>query len=252
VTTLKPGSAAIIALIFGEYVNRMIYQAVTGSTEAVVPEWTFKVTGVIAVVVISALNLISPKAGTHSAVVLTAIKIGSLIFVGVLGLLYLIRHGPGESFAKGTIFKGSSTNLSDYAIALYSGLWAFDGWDQCSFVGGEMTNPNRDLPRALHSSMTIVLVLFLSANVSYFIALPPGVVASSNTVALDFGRATIGKLGGLVFSTLVAISCFGALNGSFYTSELRGVSGADTSRAPDLRSRARSLPPLNLCAARLA
>lgn len=82
-----------------------------------------------------------------------------------------------------------------------------------------MTNPNRDLPRALHSSMTIVLVLFLSANVSYFIALSPSVVASSNTVALDFGHATIGKLGGLVFSTLVSISCFGALNGSFYTSE---------------------------------
>ncbi|BEJ07219.1 hypothetical protein CcaverHIS641_0404880 [Cutaneotrichosporon cavernicola] len=217
VTTLKPGGAAIIALIFGEYVNRMVYQAITGSTEAVVPEWTFKVTGTLAVLVVTALNLISPKAGTHSAVVLTGIKIGSLIFVGVLGLLYLIRNGPGESFAKGSVFKGSSKNPSDYAIALYSGLWAFDGWDQCSFVGGEMTNPNRDLPRALHSSMTIVLILFLSANVSYFIALPPSVVASSNTVALDFGRATIGKLGGLVFSTLVAISCFGALNGGCYT-----------------------------------
>ncbi|GMK58980.1 hypothetical protein CspeluHIS016_0604220 [Cutaneotrichosporon spelunceum] len=217
VTTLKPGSAAIIALIFGEYVNRMIYQAVTGSTEAVVPQWTFKVTACLAVLFVTALNLISAKAGTHSAVVLTAIKIGSLVFVGVLGLLYLIRNGPGESFAKGAVFKGSSTNPGDYAIALYSGLWAFDGWDQCSFVGGEMTNPNRDLPRALHSSMTIVLILFLSANVSYFIVLPPSVVASSNTVALDFGRATIGKLGGLVFSTLVAISCFGALNGGCYT-----------------------------------
>lgn len=81
---------------------------------------------------ISGLNLISAKAGTHSAVVLTAIKIGSLIFVAVLGLLYLIRNGAGQSFASGTVFKGSSTNPSDYAIALYSGLWAFDGWDQCS------------------------------------------------------------------------------------------------------------------------
>lgn len=114
----------------------MIYQALTGSTDAIVPEWTFKVTGTIAVILISGLNLISPTSGTHSAVVLTAIKIGSLIFVGVLGLLYLIRHGPGPSFASGSVFKGSSTNLSDYAIALYSGLWAFDGWDQCSVSFG--------------------------------------------------------------------------------------------------------------------
>lgn len=80
-----------------------------------------------------------------------------------------------------------------------------------------MKDPNRDLPRALHSSMLLVLILFLAANVSYFIVLEPSVVAQSNTVALDFGQVTIGRLGAVVFSTLVAISCFGALNGGFYT-----------------------------------
>lgn len=82
-----------------------------------------------------------------------------------------------------------------------------------------MRDTNRDLPRALHSSMAIVVVLFLGANLSYFIVLSPSVVASSNTVALDFGKATIGRFGAVVFSTLVAISCFGALNGGLYTSK---------------------------------
>lgn len=67
--------------------------------------------------------------------------------------------------------------------------------------------------------MSIVLTLFLFANLSYFNVLSPEVVASSNTVALDFGRATIGRFGVIVFSTLVAISCFGALSNGFYTSE---------------------------------
>ena len=35
----------------------------------------------------------------------------------------------------------------------------------------------------------------------------------SNTVAMDFGRALFGPLGGSLFAFLVAISCFGALNG---------------------------------------
>lgn len=82
-----------------------------------------------------------------------------------------------------------------------------------------MRDTNRDLPRALHSSMAIVLVLFLGANLSYFIVLSPSVVASSNTVALDFGKATIGRFGAAVFGILVAISCFGALNGGLYTSK---------------------------------
>lgn len=216
VSALKPGSAAIIALIFGEYVNRMIWHAFWADGSP--PEWTFKVTAVFAIIAISGLNLISPSSGTHSQVVFTAVKIGALLFVAILGLLQLVRNGPGPAF-QGDVFAGSSSSLSSYAIALYSGLWAFDGWDQCSFVAGEMTNPTRDLPLGLHLSMTIVVSLFLAANVAYFIALDPGVVAASNTVALDFGRATIGPIGAAVFSALVAISCFGALNGSFYTSK---------------------------------
>lgn len=89
------------------------------------------------------------------------------------------------------------------------------------FVAGEMHNPDRDLPRTIHSSMLLVLGLFLAANISYFVVLDPATVASSNTVALDFGRVTIGRFGAVVFSTLVAISCFGALSNGFYTSKPR-------------------------------
>ena len=39
------------------------------------------------------------------------------------------------------------------------------------------------------------------------------IVAQSNTVALDFGRAVIGPFGGVLFAVMVAISCFGAMNG---------------------------------------
>jgi hypothetical protein len=42
-------------------------------------------------------------------------------------------------------------------------------------------------------------------------------VGRSNTVALDFGRALFGPIGGTVFALMVAISCFGALNGMSYS-----------------------------------
>lgn len=109
----------------------MIYHAIAGE-EGKVPEWTFKITATIAIVLVAALLSISPRFGANSAVVLTTIKIGSLIFVSVLGLLYAIKHGAGPSFSGGHLFRGSSNNPGAYAIALYSGLWAFDGWDQCS------------------------------------------------------------------------------------------------------------------------
>jgi len=116
------------------------------------------------------------------------------------------------------LFTGSSTSPSAYALALYSGLWAFDGWDQANYVGGEMKHPEKNIPRVIHSSMAIVTTLFLLANLAYFAVLDKATVGRSNTVALDFGRALFGPIGGAVFAVMVAISCFGALNGSFFTS----------------------------------
>lgn len=67
--------------------------------------------------------------------------------------------------------------------------------------------------------MFTVLSLFLATNVAYFLVLPLPIVAQSNTVALDFGTKVFGKTGAVIFSVVVAVSCFGALNGSFFTSE---------------------------------
>jgi len=61
-------------------------------------------------------------------------------------------------------------------------------------------------------------LLFMLANVSYFVVLDKETVGKSNSVALDFGRALFGPIGGVLFAAMVAVSCFGALNGSFFTS----------------------------------
>jgi len=115
------------------------------------------------------------------------------------------------------LFENSSTSPTSYALAFYSGLWAYDGWDQANYVGGEMVNPEKNIPRVIHFSMGLVTLLFMLANVAYFVVLDKDTVGKTNTVALDFGRALFGPIGGALFAVMVAVSCFGALNGSFFT-----------------------------------
>ena len=90
-----------------------------------------QVTAIVAIILVSILNLISRSMGPNSAVFLTSIKLGALLLVGALGLVSLIRQGPGPALLPSTLFTDSSRQPSSYAIALYSGLWAFDGWDAC-------------------------------------------------------------------------------------------------------------------------
>ncbi|EIN07323.1 L-methionine transporter [Punctularia strigosozonata HHB-11173 SS5] len=217
ISALKPGGNAVIALIFGEYLNRLFWHA-TASSEAApdeIPDWAIKLTAIGAILLVTLLCVATKNLGTRAAVVFTTAQVS----ITVLGIVQLIRGKASTSFSQPSqLFTGSSTSPSSYALALYSGLWAFDGWDQANYVGGEMKNPQKNIPRAIHSSMAIVTCLFLLANVSYFVVLDKNVVGQSNTVALDFGRALLGPLGGSIFAFTVAFSCFGALNGSFFTS----------------------------------
>ncbi|CAD6977800.1 unnamed protein product [Tilletia controversa] len=233
ITALKPGSGAIVAMIFGEYVARIIFHVYvplhsSGSNTAAdaspgsdaasapheqgldsVPDWATKLIACGLVVFLTLLNVISAKL--------------ALFAIPILAIVQVSRgRAPEASLrAYGSIsglFEGSATSPSAYALALYSGLWSFDGWDQASYVAASFKNPSRDLPRVIHSSLSIVLLVFVAAVASYFAVLPPAQVKRTNTVALDFGSALFGPTGAILFAALVAFSCFGALNGQIFTS----------------------------------
>lgn len=217
IIALKPGGNAVISLIFAEYLNRIWFHTTRAEISPNdIPQWAIKLVAVVAVLIVTLLCVWAQKLGTRVAVVFTSAKVIALLAITVLGVVQLARGKASESLTE-SLFDGSSHSPSAYSLALYSGLWAFDGWDQANYVGGDMHNPQKNIPRAIHSSMLIVTVLFLLANLSYFVVLDKTIVSLSNTVALDFGRALFGPIGGTVFAFTVALSCFGALNGSFFT-----------------------------------
>jgi amino acid transporter len=77
--------------------------------------------------------------------------------ITLLGIIQLARGRATTSFTT-SVFDGTSTSPSAYALAFYSGLWAFDGWDQANYVGGEVSEPEKNIPRVIHFSMMTVTV----------------------------------------------------------------------------------------------
>lgn len=130
VTVLKPGSAAIIAIIFGEYIVR----AIIGAEAAEAAVWINKAVAFGGLFTVTALNSISTRVGTRTTDVFMLLKFVALLGVGITGLVVALTGwsyaGKASSDWK-TIgwFEGTKTNPSNWAVALYAGLWAFDGWD---------------------------------------------------------------------------------------------------------------------------
>lgn len=134
VCVLKPGSSAIIAIIFGEYIVR----AAVGADAEDVSVWLNKGVAIGGLILVTLLNCVSTKLGTRSADVFMFLKFIALLGVTVTGIVVaatgLSYSGePNREWKERGWFDGTSTSLSNWAVALYAGLWAFDGWDNVSF-----------------------------------------------------------------------------------------------------------------------
>lgn len=214
VMVLKPGSAAIIAIIFGEYIIQAIGAEIS-------PLFS-KIVAIIGLAAVTFINCASTRLGTRSADVLMFLKFIALLSVSITGIVVAITGWSysvqlATDWRHHSWFEGTSTSTSQWAVALYAGLWAFDGWDNTNYVTGEMINPARDLPRTIHTALPIVIISYILANLSYIFVLPADIINSSNTVAVVFGSTVFGPLGSLLIALVVSGSCFGALNATTFT-----------------------------------
>lgn len=135
VFVLKPGSAAIISIIMGEYVVR----AAIGAEAETINPWYNKAVGLTGLFLVTFLNCVSTKLGTRVNDLLMFMKFIALLGVTITGVVvaitgYSYSGEPNLDWKTHDWFQGTKMDASAWAVALYAGLWAYDGWDNVSTV----------------------------------------------------------------------------------------------------------------------
>ncbi|KAJ8323095.1 hypothetical protein BDV3_006650 [Batrachochytrium dendrobatidis] len=234
ITITRPGSLSIITVISAEYACRLIYYNADPTFSS--PPYLVKAIAIGIIVILTCINILSSRASTTMQNILTILKIGSLAWIGALGILQLWRDPLSSgNFQKG-LFYGGSMYPGNYALALYSALWAYDGWNNLNMVAGELKNPEKNLPRAIIGGPIIVTLCYVATNLAYFSVLPGSIVASSTTVGMDFGKRVFGHVGGIIIPLIVIGSTFGAANATLYTGSRILFVSAQTGHAPKFLS----------------
>lgn len=169
--------------------------------------------GAVFIIIVAGVNYFGIRRGAVLQNLSTAFKVAALAALVLLGFAL----GKGAGFGP-MLAQRADVALSPFLLAMVSILWAYDGWADLAFVGGEVKDPQRTLPRALLIGTAVVVVLYLSANLIYLYLIPIQQMKQAELVAADVALLLIGPAGIVAISAAVAVSTFGTLNGSMMTS----------------------------------
>ncbi|KAE9377482.1 hypothetical protein N431DRAFT_461088 [Stipitochalara longipes BDJ] len=168
----------------------------------------------IAVVALSffcLLHYFSGHAGRKLNQVLAYFKVCLLLIVFFAGIVRASHHYTADWT------KPSNPDRSSSATAFLLIVFSYTGWENATFVTGEIAN-HRILRNGFVSAILTVGVLYILVNVVFLLAVPYSVLIGPNAITayvpLFFGGGLKAKL---TWSILISISASGSLLSVIYT-----------------------------------
>jgi len=213
---IRPGAYGAISITSSAYTLRLLGLDPAGTVVTVAGQ-AVRAEQLLAALFVGLVAVVN-YVGIHRAAIVqnvsTALKVGALALLVVLGFAL----GGGQGLGVGPMLaQRGPVALSPFLLAMVAILWAYDGWGDLAFVGGEVKDPQRNLPRAMFIGTGSVVALYLAANLVYLHLIPIQQVKGAELVAADVARMLLGGAGLIAVSAAVAVSTFGTLNGSMMT-----------------------------------
>ncbi|KAH6677165.1 amino acid permease-domain-containing protein [Halenospora varia] len=143
------------------------------------------------------------------------IKLLTLIFVAITGLVVLGGHtkvkNPTVNFQNS--FDGTSTSAYGLTNALVKIIFSYAGYENAFNVVNEVKNPVKTIRNNSFISLFIVTVLYIFANIAYFAAVPKADLKKSTQIAASLFFQNVFGNGGAIrgLNFLIALSAFGNL-----------------------------------------
>jgi basic amino acid/polyamine antiporter, APA family len=177
---------------------------------------------VLAIAAILVVTLVSCAAVSIGGQITSALTILKVLLVAGVGFgAFLLARGDWAHFAlSGTsgvcegVGPAARGGIAGFGAAMIGALWAYNGWNEVTYVAGEVKDPQRNLPLALVGGIGVVGVLYVFVNVAYFYVLSPVEVAgipTSSSAASEVLARFLGPVATRLMAGAMAMSIFSTL-----------------------------------------
>lgn len=236
-TVIQTGVIAAVAVAFARFVGVLFPFFDEKRIILSIGSFNLSSTQILAVISIFFLSFINSRGINNGKIiqrVFTSAKIIALLALIILGFVAGQSSGywqqnialpfTGEGSVTGDV--NLTALLSAIGVALIGSLFSSDAWNNVTFIAGEIKDPKKNIPLGLLAGVLIVTVLYILANVAYFMLLPAmgnpegttvierGIAYAQNDRIGTAALSTVfGNFSAYIMAVLIIISTFGCNNG---------------------------------------
>jgi APA family basic amino acid/polyamine antiporter len=228
-TVIQTATISSLAYVFAQSLNSIITIPVIfsslqhftlGGVFYPFQDFGIKMTAILLILILTGLNISGLKSGAGVSKALTVLVFIGLLTVVIFGLRS-VTVKPANFMDFKELTNGTIT-LSSFYTAMLAAFWAYQGWVSVGFIGGEVKDPTRNIPKGIVTGVFIVIFIYLLVNVTYLTLLSiPQLVhiheSGNQIAAVEAVRTFWGKGGVMFISLLILVTTLGCTNASILT-----------------------------------
>ncbi|HNW49499.1 MAG TPA: amino acid permease [Prolixibacteraceae bacterium] len=179
-----------------------------------------KLVAILLILLLTFLNITGLKSGAGVSRAILFMVFAGLFTIVCFGLAHV--HSVPENFMNVKDLTTGTVTLSSFFTAMLAAFWAYQGWVSVGFIGGEVKDANRNVPRGIVIGVFIVIAIYLLVNMTYLSLLSIPQLeqihqAGNQIAAVEAVRSFWGQGGVLFISLLILLTTLGCTNASILT-----------------------------------
>jgi len=229
-TVIQTAAISSLAYVFAQSLNSLVslpelFPSLSNFTIGGVffpfADFSVKFTAIILILILTFVNIKGVKTGAGvSKLVLI------LVFTGIFMIVIFGLGSPHSIPSRSFDFSSTSNDpvtISAFFTAMLASFWAYQGWATVGFIGGEVKDAKRNIPRGIMIGVFMVIAIYLLVNVTYLslLSIPQleQIYKSGNQIAaIEAVRVFWGDNGALFISMLILITTLGCTNATILAS----------------------------------
>jgi APA family basic amino acid/polyamine antiporter len=234
-SVIQSASIASIAYVFAESVNAVIpLPHLSEHIEKISVFGIFmpfegfgvKALTIFTLMFLTAANYFGVIFGGSITNIFTVLKVIGIFAIIILGLTISggsINNATPLLEQSGFRYGSQMGLFGAMFAAMLGAFWAYDGWNNIGYLGGEIKDPKKIIPRSLYFGVVIVILIYLTVNFAYQYVMPVNEIVNiaktpHSIIAIEVMRKFLGTFGALFISILIMVSTFGTTNGTILAS----------------------------------